>query len=163
MCTIDSSAWIAPNATVVGDVTVGPNASVWYGAVVRGDVAPISIGANTNVQDNAVIHVSPGHAVRLGEGVTVGHAAIVHGCEVGDNTLIGMGAIVLDGVRVGRNCIVGAGALVTQGTVVPDGTLWFGSPARQRRAMTEADVEANRENARVYVEEARQMCGNAGS
>lgn len=157
MHTSEHSVWVAPNATVVGDVTLGEHASVWYGAVVRGDAAVITIGANTNVQDNAVVHVSPGHPVRLGNGVTVGHAAIVHSCEVGDNSLIGMGAIVLDGARVGRDCIVGAGALVTQGTIIPDGTVWFGSPARQARTMTSADIEANRENARSYVEEAARM------
>lgn len=157
MARTDDSAWVAPNATVMGDVTIGAHASVWYGAVVRGDMAPITVGAGTNVQDNAVLHVSPGHPVVLGKGVTVGHAAIVHGCTVGDNSLVGMGAIVLDGAQIGRDCIIGAGALVTQNTVVPDGTVWFGSPARQRRMMSEADVEANRRNARSYVEEAARM------
>lgn len=151
------SVWIAPNATVVGDVALGAGTSVWYGAVVRGDVAPISVGEGSNVQDNAVVHVSPGCPVRLGSGVTVGHAAILHSCEVGDNTLIGMGSIVLDGARIGRDCIVGAGALVTQGTVIPDGTVWFGSPARQARLMTEADIAANRENARSYLKEAARL------
>lgn len=153
----DDSVWIAPNATVVGNVELGPRSSVWYGAVVRGDAAPIVIGPNSNIQDNAVVHVSPDRPVQLGAGVTVGHAAILHSCEVGDNTLIGMGAIVLDGARIGRDCIVGAGALVTQGTVIPDGTVWFGSPARQARFMHDADIEANRENARSYVEEAARM------
>lgn len=157
MAHVAESAWVAPNATVTGDVSIGAEASVWYGAVIRGDMAPITIGPGTNVQDNAVIHVGPGHPVRLGNGVTVGHAAIVHGCSVGDNSLIGMGAIVLDGARIGRDCIIGAGALVTQSTVVPDGTVWFGSPARQHRNMSDADVEANRQNALAYVEEATRM------
>lgn len=157
MANVSESAWVAPNATVVGDVSIGAGASIWYGAVIRGDMAPITIGNDTNVQDNAVIHVGPGHPVELGSGVTIGHAAIVHGCTVGDNSLVGMGAIVLDGARIGRDCIIGAGALVTQNTVVPDGTVWFGSPARQRRTMTEADIEANRQNARAYVDEAARM------
>lgn len=161
MARTDESAWVAPNATVTGDVNLGAHASVWYGTVIRGDMAPISIGEGTNVQDNAVVHVSPGHPVRLGRGVTVGHAAIVHGCTVGDNTLVGMGAIVLDGARIGRDCIIGAGALVTQNTVVPDGTVWFGSPARQRRAMADADVEANRQNAQSYVDEAAGLRASA--
>lgn len=157
MPNVNETAWVAPNATVTGDVSIGDRASVWYGAVIRGDAAPITIGPDTNVQDNAVIHVGPGHPARLGRGVTVGHAALVHGCSVGDNTLIGMGAIVLDGARIGSDCIIGAGALVTQGTVIPNGTVWFGSPARQRRVMTKADIEANRRNAQIYVEEAAEL------
>ena len=105
--------YAAPTAVVEGAVRLGHNCSVWHGAVIRGDEAPISVGAGTNVQDNAVIHVGPGHGVTIGEGVTIGHGAIVHGCTVGDNTLIGMGAIVLNGAQVGQDCIIGAGALVT--------------------------------------------------
>lgn len=157
MVAIDESAWVAPNATLVGSVIIGARASVWYGAVIRGDTDSITIGPNTNVQDNAVVHVDAGYPVSLGRGVTVGHAAVVHGCTVGDNTLVGMGAIILNGARIGSNCIIGAGALVTQGTVVPDGTVWFGNPARQRRNVTEADIEANRHNAQSYVDEAARL------
>ena len=147
----DQRCYVAPTAVVSGDVTLGARCSIWHGAVLRGDEGPIALGARTNIQDNAVVHVSAGHPVTLGEGVTVGHGAIVHGCEVGDNTLIGMGAIVMDGARVGNNCIVGAGTLVTQGAVIPDGRVVFGSPARVIRRMGADDVAANKRNADIYV------------
>jgi len=148
---------VAPTAVVVGDVSLGNGCSIWHGAVVRGDSAPIVIGSGTNIQDNAVVHVSTDHPATLGVGVTVGHGAIVHGCTVGDNSLIGMGAIVLDGARIGCNCIVGAGALVTEGKLVPDGTVFVGTPARMARHLCEDDVAHNRANATHYVEQARAM------
>ena len=151
MPAIEPTAWIAPGAHVLGDVTMGPGCSIWYNAVIRADEAPVTIGANTNVQDCAVIHVSRDCPVTLGEGVTIGHGAIVHGCTVGDNSLVGMGAIVLDGAVIGRDCIVGAGSLVTQGTHIPDGTVAFGSPAKVIRHMRDADVAANQANAAEYV------------
>lgn len=157
MPAIEPTAWIAPGAHVSGDVTLGPGCSVWYNAVIRADEGPVTIGANTNVQDCAVIHVSKGCPVTLGEGVTIGHGAIVHGCTVGDNSLVGMGAIVLDGAIIGRDCIVGAGSLVTQGTVVEDGTVVFGSPSRVARRMRDEDVAANRANAAEYVRLSQQM------
>lgn len=157
MPSIDPTAHIAPGAQVLGDVTLGPHCSVWYNAVIRADEAPIVIGATSNIQDCAVIHVSRDHPVVLGEGVTVGHGAIVHGCSVGDNTLIGMGAIVLDGAVVGRDCIVGAGALVTQGMAIPDGSVVVGVPARSIRSMSEEDIAANRANAAEYVRLAQEM------
>ena len=143
--------YVAPSAVVEGDVTLGVGCSVWHGAVLRADLAPIVVGAGTNIQDNAVLHVSRGLPVTLGEGVTVGHGAIVHSCTVGDNSLIGMGAIVLDGTVVGRNCIVGAGALVTKGTVIADGSVAVGSPARVMRPVRDADVAGNRATAQEYV------------
>ena len=144
--------WVAANATVCGDVTLNPQANIWYGAVLRGDEAPITVGARTNVQDNAVIHVSDNYPVVIGERVTVGHSAILHGCTIGDNTLIGMGAIVLDGACIGSNCLIGAGALVTEGTAIPDGHVAFGSPARVVRALTSEEVASNLSNAARYVE-----------
>lgn len=150
------SVYIAASATVTGDVSMGTDSSVWHGAVVRADCAPITIGARSNVQDNVTIHVDPGFPVRVGEGVSIGHNAIVHGCTVGDNTIIGMGAILLNGARVGRDCIVGAGALVTQGTEIPDGSLAFGSPARVRRAMSPDEIGRNRDNALEYVQLAQR-------
>lgn len=143
--------YIAPSAVVVGEVTLGDQCSIWHGAVVRGDEAPISIGANTNVQDNAVVHVSPDHPTTIGSGVTIGHGAIVHGCTVGDNTVIGMGAIVLDDAEIGKNCIVGAGALVTHGKRVRDGMVVLGSPAKPAWKMSEESIEDNRKNAEIYV------------
>ncbi len=157
MSDVESGAWVAPGARVVGDVTLEPDCSIWYNAVIRADEAPVTIGARTNVQDNAVVHVSAGHPVVLGEGVTVGHGAIVHGCTVGDNSLIGMGSIILDGARIGRDCIIGAGSLVTQDTVIPDGHMAFGSPAKVVRALRDDEVEANRANAASYVELSHRM------
>ena len=150
------SAYVAPSAVVCGDVTLGSECSVWHGAVVRGDEAPITIGDQTNVQDNAVVHVSARHPVVLGQGVTVGHVAIVHGCTVGNNSLVGMGSIILDGAVVGDNCIIGAGALVTQGTCIPGGSIAFGSPAKVVRPMSDANVAANRHNALEYVRLSRE-------
>lgn len=152
MRSIHRSVYRAPGSHVIGDVSLARGCSVWSGAVLRGDLCQVTLGEDTNVQDNAVLHGSCGHDVVLGRGVVVGHGAIVHGCTVGDNTLIGMGAIVLDGARIGRDCIVGAGALVTQRTVIPDGSMAFGSPARVIRDTTWQEREATRENARTHVE-----------
>lgn len=146
----------AKSAVTDGDVKLGDGCSVWHNAVVRGDLAPIIIGAKTNVQDCCVLHVERDVPLTLGQGVTVGHGAILHSCDVGDNSLIGMGAIVLNKASIGKNCIIGAGALVTQGTVVPDGTMWFGSPARYVRDLTAAEINANAENAEEYVRLSRQ-------
>ena len=143
--------FLAEGAVVVGDVTLGSRSSVWHNAVLRGDCAPITLGAGSNVQDCAVLHGADGFPVVVGDGVTIGHGAIVHGCTVGDNTLVGMGAIVLNGACIGSDCIIGAGALVTQGTVIPDGSVAYGTPARVVRPATEEDCAANRENAREYV------------
>ena len=136
---------------VVGDVSIGENSSVWFNAVVRADMATISIGSSTNIQDNAVLHAEPGHEVHVGEDVSIGHGAIVHGCRVGSNTLIGMGAIILNDAVIGSNCLIGAGALVTQGKVIPDGSLVIGSPAVVKRALNEEEIAAIRENAVEYL------------
>ncbi|RVB41043.1 gamma carbonic anhydrase family protein, partial [Mesorhizobium sp. M7A.F.Ca.CA.001.06.1.1] len=117
------SNWIAPDATLIGDVRVGRNAGFWFGAVIRGDNEPIVIGADTNVQEHTVMHTDPGFPLTIGEGCTIGHRALLHGCTIGDNSLIGMGAIVLNGAKIGRNCLVGAGALVTEGKEFPDNSL----------------------------------------
>src|SRR5205085_11660266 len=127
---IAPDAFVAPNATLIGDVTLGEGASVWFGAVLRGDRDRIEIGARTNVQDNAVVHLDPGSPAIVGAGVTIGHAAIVHGCTVEDNCLIGMGSVILTGARIGRDSIVGAGALVRENEVIPPGSLVVGVPAR---------------------------------
>ena len=149
----DGDVVLLPGARVSGDVTLGRGCSVWYNAVIRGDEAPITVGENTNIQDNCTLHTSFGHPLRVGSGVTVGHNAVLHGCTVGDNCLIGMGAIVLDDAVIGDNCVVGAGALVTQGTVIPAGSMALGSPARVRRALTQEEIEGIRLNAQVYVKE----------
>lgn len=153
--TIDPEAFIAEDAVVRGDVRIERNASIWYNAVLRGDVDSIAVGEGSNIQDGCVVHVDRGCPVRIGRNVTVGHGAIVHGCTIGDGTLIGMGAIILNGAVIGEGCIVGAGALVTQGKHIPAGTLVVGSPARTVRAVTSEEREHNLANAQLYVEEAR--------
>ena len=150
------AAFVADNATVRGSVTLGANSSVFFGAVLRADREPITIGAGSNVQDNCVVHEEFGYPVTVGDNVTVGHGAILHGCTIGDNTLIGMGAIVLNGVVIGRDCIVGAGSLVPQGMVIPDGSMAFGSPAKIRRPLPEEEIAYNRGTAALYCREAAE-------
>lgn len=160
---VHESVFIAPGAIVSGDVTIGENASIWYNATVRGDRHPIVIGGGTNVQDNCVIHVGAGYSVHIGENVTIGHGAIVHGCEIGDNSLIGMGAILLNGSVVGKNCIIGAGALITEGKKIPDNSLVIGSPGVVKRQVTREELERNLYNAGLYVAEAKEMREQSGS
>ncbi|WP_338149000.1 gamma carbonic anhydrase family protein [Dysosmobacter acutus] len=143
----DEAVWIAKNAAVTGDVTFGEKCSVWYGASVRGDNGKVVIGARTNIQDCAVVH----NLTTIGSGCTIGHGAVVHGCTVGDNTLIGMGAVVLDGAQVGSDCVVGAGALVTGHMVIPDGSLAMGSPAKVIRPLTEREIGENQYSAEGYI------------
>ncbi|MGB1285462.1 MAG: gamma carbonic anhydrase family protein [Aggregatilineales bacterium] len=154
-----NSAWIAPGAVVVGDVTLHENVSVWFNAVLRADTEKVIIGANTNIQDLAMLHADPGDPAILGENVTVGHRAIVHGAQVGTNTLVGMGAILLNGVQVGENCIIGAGALLTQNKIFPAGVLILGSPAKIIRDVTPEEIAANQRRARDYVNKAQQYAG----
>lgn len=148
---------VAANATLVGDVTLGDNASIWYGAVVRGDTGPIHIGSNTNIQDNAVLHGSPGSPLTIGDNVTVGHAAIVHGCTVKDGALVGMGAILLNGCVVGEEAMVAAGALVTGGTVIPPMMLAMGSPAKVIRPLREDELGHNRIGTVEYLHLSEQL------
>ena len=150
---VDADAWVADDATVTGDVTLGPGASLWFGVVVRGDVNHVRIGARTNVQDLSVIHVTGGtDPTVLGEDVTVGHRVVLHGCTVHDRSLIGIGSVVLDGAEVGPEAIVGAGALVPPGMKVPPRTLVMGTPAKVKRPLTDAEVDHLRESAARYVE-----------
>jgi carbonic anhydrase/acetyltransferase-like protein (isoleucine patch superfamily) len=149
---LDPSAIVLEGATVIGRVTIGPQSSVWFGAVVRGDVEDVTIGARTNLQDRAVIHVTTDRfATRVGDEVTIGHAAVLHGCTVGDRVLIGIGAIVLDGAEIGADSMIGAGALVTPGTKVPPGHLALGSPARVKRPLEPAELEHLKRSAANYV------------
>lgn len=147
---IASTARVARGAILVGNITLGAACSVWYNAVVRADNASVVIGARSNIQDCCVLHVDEGYPVRIGEGVTVGHGAILHGCTIGDNTLIGMGAVVLNGARIGRDCIIGAVALVTQGMEIPDGSMVLGVPGKVCRRLTEEEIEGNRRAAEEY-------------
>jgi carbonic anhydrase/acetyltransferase-like protein (isoleucine patch superfamily) len=128
--------WIAPNAVVAGHVILKKNASVWFGAVLRGDNEPITIGENSNVQDNSVLHTDIGSPLTIGANVTIGHMVMLHGCTIGDGTLIGIGSIVMNGAKIGKNCLVGAGALITEGKEFPDGSMILGSPAKTVRELT---------------------------
>lgn len=152
---IAPDVFIAENAAVAGDVTIGPGSSVWFGAAVRGDAAPITIGAGTNIQDSATLHCDPGHPLRVGDNVTVGHNAVVHCAEVGDNTLVGMGACLLTGAVIGRDCIIAAGAVVTQDAVVPDRTLMAGVPAKPVKTLPPEYIEYM-EKQSLYVELAEE-------
>ncbi len=154
---IDPTAFIAENATIIGDVHVGARSSVWFGAVLRGDVFHIRIGEDTSIQDNSVIHVTHSqHATQVGSKVTVGHSVTLHGCTVGDLCIVGMGAVILDQAEVGDRCIVGAGALVTPGTKIPAGHLAVGSPARPKRALTDEELTWLEASALHYVELAKR-------
>ncbi len=153
----EAGNWIAPDAVLIGNVHVGRNVGVWFGVVVRGDNEAIVIGADTNVQEHAMMHTDPGFPLTIGKGCTVGHRAILHGCTIGDNSLIGMGAIVLNGAKIGRNSLVGAGALVTEGKEFPDNSLIVGSPARVVRELDEKAVAGLRASAAHYVENARRF------
>lgn len=158
MQNIAESVYLASGAQVVGDIEIGENSSIWYNAVLRGDSNPITIGKNTNVQDNAVLHVNRNRGLTIGDDVTIGHGAIVHGCTVGSNVLIGMGAIVLDGAVIGDNCIIGAGALVTQNKIIPEGSMVYGNPAKIVRQLTQEEVMSVKESAKHYCEAAdREM------
>ncbi|OZC92982.1 gamma carbonic anhydrase family protein [Rhodococcus sp. 06-418-1B] len=148
---IDETAWVAPTATIIGDVAVGPDSSVWYNAVIRADQASVALGERTNVQDGCVLHADPGTPLRLGSNVTVGHNATLHGCTVEDNVLIGMGAILLNRAYVSTNSIIAAGALVPENFVVPERALVAGVPAKVRRTLTDDEVDAIRSNAENYV------------
>ena len=154
---IDPTAFVADNATVAGRVTVGKNASVWFGAVLRGDLQPITVGENSNVQDNAVVHVGANTPAVIGDNVTVGHGAIIHGATIGNNVLVGMGATVLDGAVIGDNCIIGAGALVTSRTEIPANSLVLGMPAEVKKTLTPQQIMSNRMNALEYVRLAKDF------
>ena len=143
--------WIAPGAQVMGEVTLGAGANIWFGTVVRGDNDPITIGAGCNVQDGCILHADPGFPMTVGENVSVGHNAMLHGCTVGDGSLIGIGAVVLNGAKVGRGCLIGANALVTEGMDIPDGSLVLGSPAKIKSRLSAEQQEGLLLNASHYV------------
>lgn len=152
---IDESVFIAEGAHVIRDVVLKKNSSVWFNAVLRGDEDQIIIGEGTNIQDNCVIHCGQGYSTVVGNGVTVGHLALLHGCTIGDNTLIGMHSTVMNGAVIGSNCIVGAGSLVTEGTIIPDGSVALGRPARVIRKMTQKDLEQIAGDTKFYIRQAQ--------
>ena len=146
-----SAAFVAPNATVLGDVTLGPLSSVWYGCVLRGDINSIVIGEGTNIQDLTMVHLADDYGTTVGRYCTIGHSAIIHACAIGDECLIGMGATILDGAKIGDRCIVGANALVTQRFTAPPGSMILGSPAKVVRSLTEAEMKGLRGWAEKYI------------
>jgi len=154
---LGEGAWIADSAQVIGDVELGPDASVWFGAVVRGDTETIRIGRNTNIQDLSVLHADLGKPLSIGDNVTVGHQVMLHGCTIGDNSLIGIQSVVLNGAKIGRNCIVGAGSVVTEGKEFPDNSLILGAPAKVVRTLDEVAAKRNAEGAGHYVDNARRF------
>ncbi len=154
---VHPSAFVADSAQIMGDVSLAEDSSVWFGAVIRGDSDRISIGAGSNVQDGSILHVDAGCPLTLGERVTVGHRVVLHGCTIGDESLIGIGAVVLNGARIGRNCLVGAGALVTEGKGFPDGSMILGSPAKAVRQLTPEQIEGLRRSAEHYIANARRF------
>lgn len=153
---IAASAWVADSADVIGRVQLDDEASVWYGAVLRGDNEWLTIGRGTNIQDGSVLHSDPGSPLTLGSGITVGHQVMLHGCTVGDGSLIGIQSVILNGARIGRHCIVGAGALITEGKEYPDGSLIIGSPAKVARMLTPEQIQRLAQSARQYVDNARR-------
>ena len=154
---IAESAWVADSAQVMGEVHMGADASVWFGTVVRGDTSSITIGEGTNVQDASVLHADLGMPLVIGRHVTVGHQVMLHGCTIGDESLIGIGAIVLNGAKIGKNCLVGAGALVTEGKEFPDGSMIIGSPARVVKQLTVEQMQGLRQSALHYIDNARRF------
>jgi carbonic anhydrase/acetyltransferase-like protein (isoleucine patch superfamily) len=154
---IHESAWVAESAQVMGRIELEQDASVWFGAVLRGDNEPIRIGRCSNIQDGSVLHSDVGQPMTVGPYVTVGHQAMLHGCTIGEGSLIGIGAIVLNGARIGKNCLVGAGALVTEGKEFADGSMILGSPARVVRQLTSEQIAGIRRNVLGYVENARHF------
>lgn len=152
-----ASAWVADSAQVIGQVTLAAEASIWFGSVVRGDTDSITIGAGSNIQDACVLHADAGQPLVVGERVTVGHQVTLHGCTVGDESLIGIGAVVLNGARIGKNCLVGAGSLVTEGKEFPDGSMIMGSPAKLVRPLTPEQIEGLRRSAAHYIDNARRF------
>ena len=158
---IDPTAWVAPGAQVVGDVELGPGASIWYNVVVRGDVMPIRIGARSNIQDGSIVHVTRAlAATSIGEDVLVGHMAIIHGCTLMDRSFVGLGAIVMDGCVIEPDGMLGAGALLSPGKVIKGRELWLGRPAKFVRPLSDEEVERNRRGAAGYVELARMHAGS---
>ena len=148
--------WIAPTAILTGDVIVGADVGIWFGVVARGDIETITIGARTNVQENCVLHTDTNYPLVIGNNVTIGHGAIVHGCTIGDNSLIGMGATILNGAQIGKNCLIGANALITENKIIPDNSMVLGAPGKVVRDINEAGVAALAASAERYVRNARR-------
>ena len=154
---VADSAWVADSAQVMGNVVLGEDSSVWFGTVIRGDTETITVGRGSNIQDASVLHADIGKPLTIGDNVTVGHQVMLHGCTIGDECLIGIGAIVLNGAKIGRHCLVGAGALVTEGKEFPDGSMIIGSPAKAVRQLTPEQIEGLKLSAQHYMDNARRF------
>ena len=150
--TADDNFWIAPNASIIGEVNLERDASIWFNAILRADNEPITIGEGSNVQDGAIIHTDPGFACNIGKKVTVGHMAMLHGCSIGDGSLIGIGSVVLNGAKIGKNCIIGSKALVTEGMDVPDGSMVLGIPGKIKKTLTEEEQSVVPLGAEHYID-----------
>lgn len=153
---ISADSWIAPNAIIIGKVKLEKNSSIWFNAVLRGDIEKIVIGENSNIQDGSVLHTDPGYPLTVGKGVTVGHMVMLHGCEISDDTLIGIGSTILNKAKIGKNCIIGANTLVTENKVIPDNSLVLGSPGKVVRKVTDDEIKVIRENAKHYVKNSKR-------
>jgi carbonic anhydrase/acetyltransferase-like protein (isoleucine patch superfamily) len=153
---ISSDSWVAPNAIIIGKVKLEKNSSIWFNAVLRGDIEKIVIGENSNIQDGSVLHTDPGCPLAVGKGVTVGHMVMLHGCEISDDTLIGIGSTILNKAKIGKNCIIGASTLVTENKVIPDNSLVLGSPGKVIRKVTDDEIKVICENAKHYVENSKR-------
>jgi carbonic anhydrase/acetyltransferase-like protein (isoleucine patch superfamily) len=154
---VSASAWVADSAQVIGNISLGDEASVWFNVVARADNEPMSVGARSNVQDGSVLHSDHGYPLTIGDDVTVGHQVMLHGCTIGDGSLIGIQSVVLNGARIGKHCVVGAGSVVTEGKDFPDGSLIFGAPARVVKALTPEQVEGLKRSAAGYVKNAQRF------
>lgn len=157
---IDPSAYVTECANVVGQVTIGANTSIWFGATIRADNDTITIGQNCNIQDGAILHADPGFPLSIGDNASIGHQAMVHGCTIGENSLIGIQSVLLNGAKIGKNCLVGAGAVVTEGKEFPDNSLILGAPARVVRTLADKDIERLRAVTESYVERSRFFKSN---
>jgi carbonic anhydrase/acetyltransferase-like protein (isoleucine patch superfamily) len=153
---IHASAWVAENATLAGQITLQKDVSIWFNAVLRAEHAPITVGEGSNIQDGSVCHVDPGMPLTIGRSVTVGHKVMLHGCTIGDESLIGINAVILNGAKIGRNCLIGANSLIPEGKEIPDGSLVMGSPGKIVRTLSEAQIEGLKASAMHYVENGRR-------
>ena len=153
---INTDSWVAPNAIIIGKVKLEKNSSIWFNAVLRGDIEKIVIGEDSNIQDGSVLHTDPGCPLTVGKGVTVGHMVMLHGCEISDDTLIGIGSTILNKAKIGKNCIIGANTLVTENKTIPDNSLVLGSPGKVIRKVTDDEIKVIRENAKHYVKNSKR-------
>ena len=156
----DAFHWIAPTATIIGNVQINPGVGIWFGTVIRGDNEPIVVGENSNIQDNCMLHTDPGFPIYIGKGCTIGHKAMIHGCTIGENSLVGMNATILNGAKIGQNCLIGAGALIPEGKEIPDNSLVVGMPGKVVRELDDNAVAGLKRSAQHYVTNAKRFAEN---